>query len=265
MRAARIHAYGPPASIVLEDLDMPKPKAGQMLVRVSAAGVGNWDALVRTGRVGLPLYATCASDMVARAPANLPWVAAAALPVAAVTAWQMVVEHARVAAGQVVVVHGAGGSVGALAVQIARSRGANVIGTIHSDEDEAIVRMLGVTQIVKNEADFLALKQTADVVIDTVGGRSQALLFPLIRPGGMLVSSVSQPDAALAANARIRAVYFIVRVSTTVLDEISKLLQTGQLRTRIGASMPLREVRTAHEMLDGIRRRPRGKIVLDLG
>ena len=309
MRAARIHAYGPPASIVLENLDAPKPGAGAVTVRVSAAGVGNWDALIRSGRSGLALslpltlgaevagviesvpatsaahmipgdavygstnslfiggyaqYATCSADMLARKPRQLSPVEAASLPVAAVTAWQMVIEHARLAAGQTVVVHGAAGNVGALATQIARSRGARVIGTIHREDDAKELRALGVTELLRNEADFARLARAADVVIDTVGGRSQTSLVPLVKPAGILVSSVSQPDAALAASAQIRTDYFIARVSTAVLGEISKLVEAGAVQTRIGVQMPLDEVRLAHQMLDGVLRRPRGKIVLTL-
>ena len=149
MRAARIHSYGPPESIVVEDLEPTPPGAGEVLVRVAACGVGNWDALVRAGRSGLPLslpltlgaefagvvedsgsnvsgrfargeavygstnpsftggyaeYATCSADMLAAKASMLSAVEAASVPVAAVTAWQMLVEHARVAAGQTVVV-----------------------------------------------------------------------------------------------------------------------------------------------------------------
>lgn len=151
--------------------------------------------------------------MLAQKPQQLSSVEAASLPVAAVTAWQMVVEHARVTAAQTVVVHGAAGNVGTLAVQIARSRGARVIGTINREEDAEDLRVLGVTELLRNEADFSRLAGTADAVTDAVGGRSQTSLVPLVRPGGILVSSVSRPDVALAASAQIRTDYFIARVT----------------------------------------------------
>ena len=97
-----------------------------------------------------------------------------------------------------------------------------------------------------------------------MGGRSQSRLFPLLAPGGLLVSAVSRPDPNLAARAHARVDYFITRVSTAVLEEITRLLQSGSLRTRIGAALPLSGVRVAHEMLDGLRPRPQGKIVLSL-
>jgi len=309
MQAARIHGYGAPAAIMLEEIDAPIPNAGEVLLKVKAAGVGNWDALIRSGRSGLTLslpltlgaevagtiatvagatslqlkaedavygstnalfigayaeYAVCSTDMVARKPESHSWAEAASLPVAAVTAWQMVVEHAQVTSGQTVVVHGAAGNVGALAVQIARTREAHVIGTIHNAGDEALMRTLGVTDVLRNEGDSSGLSGAADAVIDTVGGPSQASLVSLLKPGGILVSSVSKPDAGLIARQRARGAYFIVRVTAAALSEIAKLLQAGRLKTRVGGVMPLADARIAHEMLDGTRPRPGGKIVLSL-
>jgi NADPH:quinone reductase-like Zn-dependent oxidoreductase len=309
MRAARIHAYGPPSVIVLEDLDATQPGTGQVLVRVAAAGVGNWDALVRTGRSGLPLslpltlgaevagvvqvvgagnsahlaptqlvygstgslytggyaeYAMCSADMLAPKPKGLTPAQAASLPVAAVMAWQMVVEHARVAAGQTVVVHGAAGNVGAFAVQIACARGAKVTGTVREEKDEETVRALGATDVIRNQGDYARFARGAEVVIDTVGGRSQAALFSLVKSGGLLVSSVSRPDRALALEAQIRVDYFIAAVTTAALGEVTRLLDAGRLRARVGVTLPLRDARVAHEMLEGTRPRPDGKIVLDV-
>jgi len=295
----------------VEQVASAPPGPGEALVRVGAAGVGNWDALVRSGRSGLDLslpltlgaevagaieavaaapadglnlepgeavygstnslftagyaeLALCRVDMLTRRPPGLTAVDAASLPVAAAMAWQMIVEHARVMSGQTVVVQGAAGNVGALAVQIARSRGADVVGTVRSAADEATVRELGATDVIRSQADFSRLTRRADVVVDTVGGPSQSLLFPLLVPGGLLVSSVSRPDAALAARVDARVDYFITRVTAAALEEITKLVQSGRLRTRIGATMPLSEVRIAHEMLDGLLPRPQGKIVLSL-
>ena len=189
--------------IVLEELDATPPGPGQVLVRVAAAGVGNWDALVRTGRSGLPL----------------------SLPL---------------------------------------TLGAEVAGTVRQEKDEETARALGATEVIRNQADYARFAQGADVVIDTVGGRSQAVLFSLVRSGGLLISSVSRPDPALALKGQIRTDYFIASVTTAALCEITKLLDAGRLRTRVGATLPLRDARVAHEMLEGTRPRPDGKIVLDV-
>jgi NADPH:quinone reductase-like Zn-dependent oxidoreductase len=238
------------------------PGTGDLNLNAGDAVYGSTNSLFTAGYAE---YAVCRADMLARKPPALAAVDAASLPVAATMAWQMVVEHARVTAGQTVVVHGAAGNVGAFAVQIARACGANVVGTVRSGTDEESVRELGAADVIRNQSDFSRLTGRADVVVDTVGGPSQSLLFLLLVSGGLLVSSVSRPDADVAARAHARVDYFITRVTTAALSEIMKLLQAGSLRTRIGLAMPLSDVRVAHEMLDGARPRPRGKIVLNVG
>jgi len=202
--------------------------------------------------------------MLAPKPEGLSRVEAASLPVAAATAWQMIVDHAGVIPGQTVVVQGAAGNVGALAVQVALYRGARVIGAIHHERDEEPVRALGVAELLRDEDDFERRAGAADAVIDTVGGRSQRLLFSLLKPGGILVSSVKQPDTALAAGHGIRVDYFIVDVTAMTLLEVRGLVEAGRLLTRVGTVLPLADARIAHEMLEGTRPRPGGKIVLSL-
>jgi NADPH:quinone reductase-like Zn-dependent oxidoreductase len=307
MRAARIRDYGTPDAIVPEGLDLPVPASGEVLVRVNASGVGNWDALVRSGRSGLALalpltlgaevsgkveqvgngsnsclkhgdavygatnslfiggyadYATCAAGMLARRTNQLTDIKAASLPVAAVMALQML-ERARVATGQTVVIHGAAGNVGAFAVQITHSLGARVIGTVRTSTSADRVRELGADEVIELEGAARFAKK-ADVVLDTVGGRSQSTLFQLIKPDGVLVSSVSPPDAVRAARNQVRADYFLTQVNTASLNSITALVEAGTLTTRLGAILQLSEVRLAHEMLDGTRQRPNGKIVLHI-
>jgi NADPH:quinone reductase-like Zn-dependent oxidoreductase len=305
MRAARIHDYGTPQAIVTEVLDLPVPAGGEVLVRVNASGVGNWDALVRSGRSGLSLtlpltlgaeiagrveaigngsktslkhgdavygatnslfiggcadYAVCAACMLAPRKNQLTDIQAASLPVAAVMAWQML-ERAHIVPGQTVVIHGAAGNVGAFAVQIARSLGARVIGTVRPGASADQVRKLGTDEVIELEATARFARK-ADVVLDAVGGRSQSLLFELIKPDGVIVSSVSPPDPARAAQTQVRTDYFITQVNTASLNKITALVEAGTLKTRVGATLPLSEVRIAHEMLDGTRPRPDGKITL---
>lgn len=307
MRAARIRDYGTPDSIVMEVLDLPVPTSGEVLVRVKASGVGNWDALVRSGRSGLALtlpltlgaeisgrvervgngsntslkrgdavygatnslfiggyadYAVCAVGMLAPRTKQLTDVQAASLPVAAVMAWQML-ERAHVATGQTVVIHGAAGNVGAFAVQIARSFGARVIGTARTSASADRVKELGADEVIELEASARFAKK-ADIVVDTVGGGSQSTLFQLAKPHGVIVSSVSPPDPTRAAQAQVRVEYFITQVNTASLNRITALFEAGRLTTRVGATLQLSEVKLAHEMLDGTRPRPDGKIVLHI-
>jgi NADPH:quinone reductase-like Zn-dependent oxidoreductase len=101
-----------------------------------------------------------------------------------------------------------------------------------------------------------------DVVIDLVGGEVQARSFAVLKPGGALISAVSPPDQAIAATHGIRAAFFLVDVTTACLTHIAASIETGALVATVGAVLPLAAARVAHEMLEGQRPRPRGKIVL---
>ncbi|MFL5288956.1 MAG: NADP-dependent oxidoreductase [Rhodopila sp.] len=207
-------------------------------------------------------YAVARADMIAAKPANLPDVDAAALPVVAVTAWQALFEQAGLTRGQTVLIQGAAGNVGALAVQLARAAGLTVIGTA-SDRDLDYVRCRGASTVINYRAErFEDWATGVDAVIDLVGGETQARSFAVLKPGGALVSAVSAPDQALAAQHGVKAAFFLVQVTTERLQSISKLVEAGTMRTSVGAVLPLASARLAHEMLEGTRPRPRGKIVL---
>jgi NADPH:quinone reductase-like Zn-dependent oxidoreductase len=299
MIAVRVHRYGGPEELVLEETAMPAPAAGETLVRVTAAGVGPWDALIRTGRSGLPQtlplipgsdiagvveatgepvfgvtnrafaggYAQRAAGSlrsIARKPARLSFVEAASVPVVAVTAWQMLFDRAHVSAGQTVLVHGAAGNVGAYAVQLARWAGARVIAVAGGD-DAGYLRGLGAAEIIDFRTQrFDELVSGVDAVIDTVGGDTQDRSFAVIKPGGMLVSSFSQPSEALAAKHAVRTAYFIVDVPAAQLERIARLIDDGTLKVDLGVVLSLADARKAHEMLAGTLPHPRGKIVLDV-
>jgi NADPH:quinone reductase-like Zn-dependent oxidoreductase len=309
MKACRVHRFGPPESIVLDDVPIPAPAPGDVLVRVAPAGVGPWDGWIRAGKSVLPQplpltlgsdlagvvetvgpggagvapgdavfgvtnerftgayaeYAIAARGMIAAKPAGLDDVEAAAVPVVAVTAWQMLFERAHVTAGQTVLVHGAGGSVGAPAVQMAHDAGARVVATAGRD-DLAYVRELGADVVCDYRADrFEDHARDVDVVLDNVGGETLARSFAVLKRGGTLVSIVAEPDAAEAARRGVQASFLLVGVTTAHLERIAKLIAAGRVRTRIGAVLPLAEARAAHEMLEGTRPRPSGKIVLRVG
>ena len=306
MKACRVHRFGPPEAIVIEEVPVPVPAAGEVLVRVAAAGVGPWDGWIRAGKSVLPQplpltlgsdlagvveklgpgvagmapgdavfgvtnprfigahaeYAIAARDMIAAKPTGLDDVEAAAVPVVAVTAWQMLFERASVAAGQTVLVHGGGGSVGAIAVQMGHDAGARVVATAGRD-DLAYVRGLGADTVCDYRADrFEDHARDVDVVLDTVGGDTLARSFAVLKRGGTLVSIVAEPDAAEAARRGVRASFLLVGVTTAHLERVAGLIAAGRLTSRIGAVLPLAEAREAHEMLEGARPRPSGKIVL---
>ncbi len=308
MKAARIHHFGPPDVIVIDDLSCPSPSAEEVLVRVSHAGVGPWDAWIREGssvvRPALPLtlgsdlsgiveavgagvvtvkpgdavygatnpefigaYAQFASanvTMIASKPASLSFAEAASAPVVAVTAWQMLFEYANAKTGQTVLIHGAAGSVGAYAVQLAAQAGLHVIATA-SAADATYVRSRGADIAVDYRASrFEELVPMVDVVLDTVGGETTERSLRVIKPGGVLVSIVSEPRDLQAHSRDIKVIFFLVEVTTERLNRITDLFERGKLVARVGTMLPLEQVRTAHEMLAGVSHHP-GKIVLSIG
>jgi NADPH:quinone reductase-like Zn-dependent oxidoreductase len=200
--------------------------------------------------------------MIARKPTSLSHIEAASVPVIAVTAWQGLFDQAKLAARQTVLIHGAAGNVGAYAVQFARQAGIRTIATAAA-EDLAYVRELGADTVIDYQSErFEDATRDVDAVFDLVGGDTQTRSFTALRRGGKLISAVSQPDQELAKSLGIDATFFLVNVTTRHLTEIAGLIDSGTLRTRVGAVLPFADAREAHLMLEGIRRPPKGKIVL---
>ncbi|HUC16316.1 MAG TPA: NADP-dependent oxidoreductase [Acetobacteraceae bacterium] len=205
--------------------------------------------------------AVAEAGMIARKPARLSHVEAASVPVVATTAWQMLFEHAGVKEGQRVLVWGGAGNVGAYVVQLAHQAGADVVATASAGEAETI-RALGAQEVIDGHAaTFVGREGAFDAVIDTVGGDALKNSPRLIRPGGVLVSAVGQPDQALAAQHNVRACLIFVSVTTAVVDRLAAMIDSGTLRVRVGEILPLSAARIAHEMLAGKPHKP-GKIVL---
>jgi NADPH:quinone reductase-like Zn-dependent oxidoreductase len=210
-------------------------------------------------------YALASAAMIARKPTSLTYVEAASVPVIAVTAWQGLFDQAQLQAGQTVVIHGAAGNVGAYAVQLARQAGIRVIATAATD-DVAFVRELGADTVVDFRTErFEDAARGVDAVLDLVGGETQTRSFQVLRHGGKLISAVSQPDQDLARSHGVDATFFLVKVTSQYLRAIAELIDSGKLRTRVGTVIPLADAREAHLMLEGIRRPPKGKIVLTAG
>nr|WP_091653256.1 NADP-dependent oxidoreductase [Micromonospora pallida] len=208
-------------------------------------------------------YVTSPARHLARKPAGLSHVEAAALPVAALTAYQSLVDTARVRPGQRVLVHAAAGGVGHLAVQIAKAHGAYVIGTARAAK-HAFVRGLGADEVVDyTQVDFASAVRDVDIVIDTIGGDYGPRSLQTLRPGGIVVSLASPAEAYLAAEARergLRAGFTIVEPDHAGMKAIAALVEAGQLRPEIDVVLPLEQVAKAHEI--GETGRTTGKIVL---
>jgi NADPH:quinone reductase-like Zn-dependent oxidoreductase len=210
-------------------------------------------------------YAVASAGMLSSKPTSLTHVEAASVPVVSVTAWQALFDHARLKAGQTVVIHGAAGNVGSYAVQLAHRAGVRTIATAGT-EDVSRVRNLGADTVIDYRTRrFDEDVRNADAVIDLVGGETQARSFHVLRRGGKLISAVSPPDRHAAERHGVEAAFFLVDVTRRSLAEIARCLDGGDLRTNVGAVLPLAEAREAHRMLEGMRPRPKGKIVLAIG
>jgi NADPH:quinone reductase-like Zn-dependent oxidoreductase len=305
MKAARIHSFGPPEVICLEDVSKPEPADGEVVVQVKAAGVGPWDALIRSGTSALPQplpltlgsdlsgeihsispgveglkigdevfgvtnerftgacseYAVAKATMIAHKPKTLNHTHAASVPVAALTAWQMVFELARLSSGQSVLIHGGAGNVGGYLVQLAKRAGAMVI-TTASAKDASYVRSLGAYGVIDYRARrFEGQVKEIDAVLDTVGGETLDRSYGVLKRGGILVSSAAQPSQEKAQQYGVRALFFLVEVTTQQLKKIAELIDTGELKTEVGEVLWLDEARQGHRMLEGAPHR-RGKIVI---
>ena len=305
MKAVRIHRFGPPEVMSIENLPIPEPSDGEVVVQVKAAGVGPWDALIRSGKSALrqPLPLTVGSDlsgtvhalgpgvdnfevgddvfgvtnerftgayaeyavaeaaMIAHKPKTLNHVHASSVPVVSVTAWQMVFEFARLSPGQSVLIHGAAGNVGGYLVQMAKRTGALALVTA-SAKDASYTRSLGADGVIDHRSTRFEEKvKEVDAVLDTVGGDTLDRSYEVVKRGGIIVSSAAPPSQKKAEQYGVRALFFLVQVTTERLKKIAGWIDAGELKTEVGEVLWLDEAEKGHEMLQGAPHR-RGKIVI---
>ncbi len=197
-------------------------------------------------------YVTGPARAFALKPASLDHVQAGALPLAGLTAWQALADTAHVSAGQRVLIHAAAGGVGHLAVQIAKARGAYVIGTASAGHHE-LVRGLGADEMIDyHVTDFATAVGDIDVVLDPISGDYSARSLRTLRPGGVLVSLLPfAPDIpAEAARLGVRAQGMLVEYDHGGMTAIADLVTAGQLRPVIAAAFPMADAAKAHELGD---------------
>jgi NADPH:quinone reductase-like Zn-dependent oxidoreductase len=190
-------------------------------------------------------YVAVEARNVAPKPQTVDHVHAAALPRAGLTAWQALFDHGKLAKGQTVVIHGAGGAVGSMAVQLARWAGAEVIGTGRS-HSRPLVMDLGADRYVALDAERLEdVAGQADLVFDTIGGEVLARSPALLKPAGTLVT-VKADSPLPATRDDIRTLVFIQESSRAQLAELARLVDQGHVRPQVGAVYPLAQAVEAY-------------------
>ncbi|WP_151483418.1 NADP-dependent oxidoreductase [Streptomyces albicerus] len=214
---------------------------------------------------GYAEHVTAPADEFAAKPSSLDHVHAAAAPTATLTAWQALIDIARVAPGTRVLIHAAAGGVGHAAVQIAKAEGAYVVGTARADKHD-LLRELGIDEPVDyTVTDFATAVRDMDVALDLVGGDYGPRTLSTLRPGGLLVSALPGDLGLSPEDVEARGMRFaVVQVerSGTRLGKIASLLAGGRVRIHVDAVLPFTEAAKAHEL--GESGHTKGKIVLTL-
>ncbi len=207
------------------------------------------------------LVAVRAADLAPK-PRSLDHVHAAAVPLSGLTAWQALFDHAGVAAGDRVLIHGAAGGVGTFAIQFAHTRGAHVIGTA-SKRNVAFLEELGADEVVDySSTRFEDQIRGVDAVIDTVGGDTLDRSWGVLRPGGVLVTIAGDAPEPIAAKYGVRGVSMLVQPNRAQLVEIAGLIDASRVRVVVDAVFPLPRAREAFER--GLLGHTRGKLVLQV-
>jgi NADPH:quinone reductase-like Zn-dependent oxidoreductase len=194
-------------------------------------------------------------------PSTLDHVQAAAAPLSALTAWQALFDHAHLAKGQTVLIHGGVGGVGVFAVQLVHWAGAQAIATA-SASNRDLLHELGANETIDyTTTRFEKVVHDVDLVFDTVGGDTLQRSWQVIKPGGVLVSIVSPPPPAASIKGHdVRFAWFVVEPNRDELIQIGTLIDAGQLRPIVDKVFPLAQARQAYEQ--AAKGHTRGKIVL---
>jgi NADPH:quinone reductase-like Zn-dependent oxidoreductase len=303
MKGICIHSFGGPEFISCENLPVPEPQQGEVLVRVHAAGVNPYDWKFCQGEFGpLPMPQVPGSDIsgvieslgegvadfyagqsvfgrssysggfaefaavpisgLAPRPPGLSEMEAAATPLAALTAWQALFDIANLRRDQRILIHGGAGGVGSFAVQFAYNVGATVIATA-SAGNIPFLRLLGVHQAIDyNAMEFEHAVRQVDVVLDLIGGPTQERSLPLVKPGGMLISTVDQPVREHAMDLGILALKMRTISRGDELARIADMLAHGTIKVFVDKVFPLTGVGEALYL--SRQGHCRGKIVINV-
>src|SRR5438309_4793630 len=284
MKAVRIHEFGGPERVQLEEVAIPKVTRGKALVRIRAAAINPVDWMVRehlynpkgADRVPMTLgqdfagviekigsdsqtslregdevfgevfgsfaeYALVPLKDLVKKPRSLDFTIAASLPMPALTAWQAIIDTAGAKPGMRFLIHGASGGVGSFAAQSARWKDAEVAATA-SEPSFDFLRSIGVDPIIDYRRERFEEKlRDIDVVLDPLGGDTQARSWSVLKRGGMLINLIGEIDEEAAKRAGVRAVDFGMEYDVQDLEQIAALVESGAIRPHISKVLPLDE------------------------
>jgi NADPH:quinone reductase-like Zn-dependent oxidoreductase len=212
------------------------------------------------GGGGYAEYALATEGDTAAKPKSLTYVEAAAVPIVALTAWQALIDTAKLGAGQTVLIHGGSGGVGGFAIQIAKARGAKVIATASTANQDLLKKLGADVAIDYTKQKFEDVAQEVDVVLDSVGKDTLARSYGVVKKGGVIVSLVARPDRAELDKHGIRGASLSVEPNADELAEIGKLVDDKRIKVVVSQTFPLSEATKAHEQV--ATGHTRGKIVL---
>jgi NADPH:quinone reductase-like Zn-dependent oxidoreductase len=198
-------------------------------------------AFLDIDRGGFAEYVVVGKEEATAKPESLDHVAAAAVPLAGLTAWQGLYRHGGLQARQRVLIHAGSGGVGHFAVQFAKATGAYVVTTVSTDNVE-FARQLGADEVIDHTRQkFDDRPQDIDVVLDLIGGSTQERSWGVLKRGGVLVSTVAEPSQQVAASRGVRALRFTAQPAASQLRDIAALIDGGKVKPRVSRTFPLAE------------------------
>jgi NADPH:quinone reductase-like Zn-dependent oxidoreductase len=307
-RKVRIHRFGGPDVLCVEEVEPSMPDALQVLVGVKAASVNPVDFKIRNGQYPavkedrLPytlgrdvsgIVEKCGAQStrfkvgdevvgmvaiggggyaektvleqaaMAHKPQQIDHVHAAAIPLAGQTAWQGLFRYGQLKTGQAVLIHGGSGGVGHFAIQFAKAKGARVLTTV-STEGLEFARTLGADVVIDYKTQrFEDLAQDLDMVFDLVDGETRERSWKLLKKGGVLVSTLTEPSQQTAVQYGVRALRYTVESDGKELAEIVGLVASGRVKPHVQKAYPLEDAAQALELVE--HGNSTGKIVLTMG
>ena len=209
---------------------------------------------------GYAEYAIATEKEASKKPKSLNYVEAAAVPLVSETAWQALIDTAKLSAGQTVLIHGGSGGVGSFAIQIAKARGAKVIATASTPNQDLLKQLGADVAIDYTKTKFEDVAKDVDVVLDSVGKDTLARSYGVVKKGGFIVSLVAQPDQAELDKHGIRGAALGVEPNSDELAEIGKLIDDKKIKVIVSQVLPLTDAARAQEQ--AATGHTRGKIVL---